>query len=157
MTGKSNTGQADPTAEAAGYGPVWVGCSNFTVLPPSPLVFKIVPAAVFKGGHNLVDVRFQAPRSAARVDHWWWSMWQALRDFCRQSMSIPSSEPQSYSIQRTALHRARSWAGGDAPCRRRALPNVAASSVTWPLCWLSLPARGLQCWGHDEVTRSSGC
>ena len=52
---KSYTRQADPTAEAAGEGLIWVGCWCFTVLPPSPFVFTIDPAVVFEGGYSPMD------------------------------------------------------------------------------------------------------
>ena len=130
VTGKSNAGPADPTTEAASEGQVWVECRDFAVLPLSPFVFKIVPTAVFKGRDSLVDGMSPGftlkgksrPLVVVKVEN--------TRGPFSGSHCTYSLGSQCYGTQRIALHRAQPWGCGDSPSGRRALHNVAASSVT---------------------------
>ena len=69
---KSSTGHAGPIAEAAGEGLVCVGCWGFTILPPSPFVFKVDPVVVLEGEDNLVVGMYQGLATSGESRQWQW-------------------------------------------------------------------------------------
>ena len=75
-------------------------------------------------------VQCQAWQSAASVDHWWWSMWQVLWVFLRESLKRFFGAPLCHSSQWRVHHTGLSWAGNGHPFWRHALPIIAVTSAT---------------------------
>ena len=122
---------------------VLVGCRDFAVLPPSPLVFKIVPAAVFEGRDSLVDGVSPGLATVA----WWWSMWQLRAQGIFQVAFVPllwgpdvTVAAGQHSIEHN-LGQAVVRHRGTCPAQRSSISSNMAS-----ICWLFPPARGLWCW-----------
>ena len=83
----------------------------------------------------------QVSWSAARADHWRWSMWQDDRDFFRRSLNLLCRDAP-WKVHR----RGRSWVSDEPPFWRHAQPRVAAFSAVWPRCRRSPLAVTLQHW-----------
>ena len=68
--------------------------------------------------------------------------------------------PLCYGCQGKVHHTGLSWSGDahthseDMPCP--ALPIVAVTSVTWPLCWWFLPDQGSQHWRRNYFGECRG-
>ena len=87
MADKANAIWASVATAAAVKGHTGYGCCcGFEIFPSAAFLSQVVFAGIFKGGDSLVDNVAPVTRSASRVDHWQWSMWQAPRNFFRESL-----------------------------------------------------------------------